>query len=66
MVFGRSNFLGMAIWMRSAITDLVGWVEVTKPNIAFISYLNFLGFTSTFYSIPISLSKISFSEAPHI
>ncbi|REJ43513.1 MAG: hypothetical protein DWQ53_17245 [Microcystis flos-aquae DF17] len=30
----------------SAIADLVGWVEVTKPNIAFISYLNFLGFTS--------------------
>ncbi|CCI02547.1 hypothetical protein MICAC_3470003 [Microcystis aeruginosa PCC 9443] len=31
---------------ESAIADLVGWVEVTKPNIAFISYLNFLGFTS--------------------
>jgi hypothetical protein len=23
-----------------AIADLVGWVEVTKPNIAFIPYLN--------------------------
>ncbi|KXS91600.1 hypothetical protein OA58_06985 [Microcystis aeruginosa NIES-88] len=30
----------------SAIAALVGWVEVTKPNIAFISYLNFWGFTS--------------------
>ena len=29
----------------SAIADLVGWVEVTKPNIALISYLNLLGFT---------------------
>jgi len=35
----------LASWV-SAIADLVGWVEVTKPNIAFISYLNLLGFTS--------------------
>ena len=30
----------------SAIADLVGWVEVTKPHIGFIPYLNLLGFTS--------------------
>jgi len=29
-----------------AIADLVGWVEVMKPNIAFLSYPNLLGFTS--------------------
>jgi hypothetical protein len=40
-----SQWVGIDVSQASAITDLVGWVEVTKPNIAFISYLNLLGFT---------------------
>jgi hypothetical protein len=32
------NFkIAIALTVESAIADLVGWVEVTKPNIVFIS-----------------------------
>ena len=42
--------------------DRVGWVEATKPNIAFIPYLNLLGFTSfnptyTFFLLTSMLSS---------
>lgn len=35
-----SSELGRLSPELSAIADLVGWVEMTKPNITFISYLN--------------------------
>ena len=36
---------------KSAIADLVGWVEMTKPNIAFISYLNISSLIKSEFSL---------------
>ena len=46
IILRYANTFYRATILVSAIADLVGWVSLPQPNIAFISYLNFLGFTS--------------------